>query len=305
MSAPASSPTSPVNWPQTALITVVAVALFVLVRQLPVGSDLSHMDFRVTEKGAIEFCDPSSPQFIPVVAVKSPVSLGLRATGPWQAGQPNTVTLTLRTAGGKPIGPSDLLVAHTRKLHLLVIDPTLQDYQHLHPEPGARPGDWVFSITPRLGGLYRVFADFVPAATGRGLYAAAEFEVPGGGAAAAAQPGLTHEADGLRYALEHTYLKVGKQAELRFRVESATPGGRVGLEPVMDAYAHLVTFDEGRSGFAHLHPAETDVAKIPDPVKPELTFKVTIPRAGRFIVWAQVQVAGRDRFAPFAITVNP
>ena len=42
-----------------------------------------------------------------------------------------------------------------------------------------------------------------------------------------------------------------------------------------------------------------------DPVKPELTFKVTIPRAGRFIVWAQVQVAGRDRFAPFAITVNP
>lgn len=305
MSAPASNAGTPVNWRQTTLITVVAVALFVFVRQLPVGSDLNHMDFRVSEKGAIEFCDPSSPQFIPVVAVKSPVSLGLRAVGPWQPGLANTVTLTLRTAGGKPIGPADLLVAHTRKLHLLVIDPTLQDYQHLHPEPGAQPGEWVFSITPRLGGLYRVFADFVPAATGRGLYAAAEFEVPGGGAAAAAQPGLTHEADGLRYTLEHTYLKVGKQAELRFRVESTAAGGRVGLEPVMDAYAHLVTFDEGRSGFAHLHPAETDLAKIPDPVKPELTFRVTIPRAGRFIVWAQVQVAGRDRFAPFAITVNP
>lgn len=305
MSDARTSPAAPPNWRQAALITAAALALFVFVRQLPVGSDLNHMDFRVAEKGAIEFCDPSNPQFIPVVAVKSPVSLGLRAAAPWTTGQANQVTLTLRTAAGKPIGPEDLLVAHTRKLHLLVVDPTLQDYQHLHPEPGRVAGEWVFEVTPRFSGPYRVFADFVPAATGRGLYASADFEVPGALAAAQARPDLRHEAGGLRFSLDHTYLKAGKPAELKFRVETAEAGGRVGLEPVMGAFAHLVTFDEARSGFAHLHPVEADLTKAPDAVRPELTFKVTIPRAGRFIVWAQVQRGGRDLFAPFAITVNP
>ena len=33
------------------------------------------------------------------------------------------------------------------------------------------------------------------------------------------------------------------------------------LEPVMGAFAHLVTFDEALSGFAHLHPMETDLTQ--------------------------------------------
>jgi hypothetical protein len=263
------------------------------------------MDFRVAEKGAIEFCDPNSPQFIPVVAVKSPVSLGLRATGAWEVGRTNRGTLTLRTAGGKPIGPADLLVAHTRKLHVLVVDPTLRDYQHLHPEPGRVDGEWVFALAPRMPGQYRVFADFTPAATGRGLYASTEFVVPGEAGAASPALGLRHDSDGFAFMLEHTFLKAGKPAELKFRVETVPAGGAVGLEPVMDAYAHLVAFDEARSGFAHLHPMESDLAKAPDPRKPELTFKVTIPRAGRYIVWAQVKIAGREHFAPFALDVNP
>ncbi len=305
MSDARTSPTAPLDWRQAAFITAAALAVFVLVRQLPVGSDLNHMDFRVAEKGAIEFCDPSSPQFIPVVAVKSPVSLGLRAATQWTAGQANEVTLTLTTSAGKPIGPGDLLVAHTRKLHLLVVDPTLQDYQHLHPEPGPVAGEWVFRVTPRLSGQYRVFADFMPAATGRGLYASTDFVVPGVPAALLDDTGLSHVADDLRFSLEHTYLKAGKPAELKFRVETTEAGGRVVLEPVMGAFAHLVMFDVVRSGFAHLHPVEADLTKVPDAVRPELTFKVTVPRPGRFIVWAQVQRGGRDRFAPFALTVNP
>ena len=59
---------------QIALITTAAVALFLIVRRLPTGTNLSHMDFRVTGGNSIEFCDPLNPQFIPVVAVRSPVS---------------------------------------------------------------------------------------------------------------------------------------------------------------------------------------------------------------------------------------
>jgi hypothetical protein len=81
-------------------------------------------------------------------------------------------------------------------------------------------------------------------------------------------------------------------------------GGRVPLEPIMGAFAHLVAFDEARSGFAHLHPNETDFARPPDAMAPQLTFKVTIPRAGRYAVWAQVKLGGQEVFAPFWVEVK-
>src|SRR5690606_27193709 len=157
-----------------------AIALYVVMPALPTGTNLHQGDFRVEAGGSqIEFCDPANPQFIPVVAVRSPVVTTLRALTPPAVGESTDFVLTLATASGKPIGPADLLVAHTRKLHLMVVDPTLNDYQHLHPEPGAVAGEWTFTLTPRLAGAYRVFADFTPAATGRGLYASADFDVPG------------------------------------------------------------------------------------------------------------------------------
>ena len=169
-----SAPTSPLDrraWRQIGLITAVAVALFALFRWLPTGTNLSHMDFRATGANSIEFCDPLNPQFIPVVAVRSPVTLTLaRADGSAASPVPGQATrfiLTLRTASGKPIAPEDLLVSHTRLLHLLIIDPWLNDYQHVHPEPAARAGDWTFAFTPKREGNYRVFADFTPAATGQ------------------------------------------------------------------------------------------------------------------------------------------
>ena len=54
---------------QLAWITGGAVAVFLFMRFLPTGTNLNHMDFRVTAKNPIEFCDPLDPQFIPVVAV--------------------------------------------------------------------------------------------------------------------------------------------------------------------------------------------------------------------------------------------
>jgi hypothetical protein len=76
-------------------------------------------------------------------------------------------------------------------------------------------------------------------------------------------------------------------------------GGPVPLEVIMDAFAHLVAFDEPRSGFGHMHPLEVDITKLPDPVHPTLHFKLQLPRAGRYVIWSQVQIAGREIFAPF------
>ena len=289
-----------------AVITLSALALFIIVRLLPTGTNLNHMDFRVEGKGAIEFCDPANPQFIPVVTARSPVALSLRSETAPAREKPVTFTLTLRTASGKPIAPEDLLVAHTRKLHLLVVDPTLEDYQHVHPEPGRRAGEWIFTMTPQRAGTYRVFADFTPAATARGLYSSADFTVPGAVGRIARGTNSTVDVGGLQFSLEpKVRLQARKPTDLKFRIRRTVGTDPIPMQPVMGAFAHLVAFNDERSGFAHLHPQEIDLSKPPDPQHPELTFKITIPQAGRYVVWAQVNLGGEEAFVPFWTDVLP
>ena len=305
-------PASGGRWRQVFVITLGAVVLYVVARRLPTGTNLSHMDFRAGA-GSIEFCDPANPQFMPVVAVRSPVEMKLVSSVPAMARLETHFILSLKTSSGKPVSPADLLIVHTQKLHLLIIDPTLTDYQHIHPLPGKNPGEWEFAVTPRQAGTYRVFADFTPAATARGLYASADFDVktPEVGDVLRvngdkATTNWVYEDQGYRFALQPSAgeIRAGKILDLTF-VVSRGDGGVVPLQPVMGAYAHLVAFDAARSGFAHLHPNETDLARIPNSARPQLTFKLTIPRAGRYVIWAQVNLGGREIFAPFWFEVVP
>ena len=298
------------------------------------------MDFRVSGKNSIDFCDPLNPQFIPVVDMRSPVVMTIGQTGlsvnagGAKIGEEVRGTLTLKTASGKLIAPGDLLVVHTKKLHLLIADPTLEDYQHVHPALGKRAGEWTFAFTPTRAGIYRVFADFTPAATARGLYANADLMVAAGdlagggttaaresmgrgekavgGVAAGARAGGDEgtawkvEQAGYRFSLEPGAgpVRARQPADLKFTV-TKLDGARVPLEPVMGAFAHLVAFDNARKGFAHLHPMEADLAAVPDAVRPTLSFKITIPNAGRYVIWAQVNLGGRETFVPFWFEVAP
>jgi hypothetical protein len=308
VSTPATPPAEALPWRRIAVITAVAVALFVTVRLLPTGTNLSHMDFRVQGGNVIEFCDPANPQFLPVVAVRSPVTLLVTPDHPALAGTDVTATLILTTFSGKPIAPEDLQVVQTKRIHLLIADPSLDDYQHVHPEPGRRPGEWTFRFHPRFGGTYRIFADFTPVATNRGLYSEAELPVrgPQNPVLAGTQPrSWTARVGDYAFALRpgRYPIRAGVQSDLRLEV-TRVGGGPVPMEPVMGAFAHLVAFDTSRSGFAHIHPNETDLSKAPDPVRPAFTFKVTIPAEGRYVIWSQVNLGGTEAYAPFWFDVQ-
>ncbi|QYM79989.1 hypothetical protein K0B96_05060 [Horticoccus luteus] len=294
-------------WRQIGLLSLGAVAVFVGFRLLPTGTNLSHADFQVPGGNSIEFCDPANPQFIPVVAVRSPVTLTLTTAEKPMAGKTVDASVVLRTAEGKIIEPVDLLVAHTRKLHLMVIDPSLTDYQHVHPESGPK-GEWNFQFTPRYAGLYRIFADFTPAATSRGLYANVDVAVGGHAPVASPPPpGLWQASvDGYAFRLTPAKLPIVAREVVDLKLTITREDGRpVDLEPIMDAFAHLVAFNDTRSGFAHLHPKETDLSKPPDAMHPTLTFRIKIPESGRYVIWAQIIAGGQQRFAPFWFDVQP
>ncbi len=294
---------------QVLLLTAGAVGLYFALRALPTGTNLHSADFNLADKGMVELCDPANPQFVAVTTARSPVVMTfLNPENVLEMGREAQMTFVLSTSTGKPVGPVDLQLQHTRKLHLLVTDPTLRDYQHLHPEPGATPGEWTFTFTPRLPGVYRVFADFVPVPTGRSLYAGADLPVDG--RSTLQPPPFSWFAEEAGYQFKLTPdapIRAGRPVALVFEVTRGDGGG-VAMETVMDAYAHLVAFDQARSGFAHLHPlgSEPGAPTIPpDQTRPRLSFRVTIPNAGVYVIWAQVKLGGRERFAPFWFEVAP
>jgi hypothetical protein len=88
---------------------------------------------------------------------------------------------------------------------------------------------------------------------------------------------------------------------------AAEDGAAIVLEEVMGASAHVVAFDEARSGFAHLHPVEkpTEVSIGRAPGTGELAFSLFLPDPGAYRLWAQVKVDGRESFAPFDVFVVP
>ena len=291
---------------QSFLITASAIGLYAFIRLLPASGDhLNYTDFQAGGAAVHDFCEPGSASFVPVQAVRSPVTLTLLPESPLEIGRTTRVRAQLETASGRPLKVEDLLVVHTRKLHLLVSDPSLTDYQHLHPEPTGVPGEYLFSFTPRLSGLYQVYADFMPRATGRGLYAGSDLEVAGEASAPLPLASMVSVAGGCRFRLSSSSQPVRINETVTLTLNMVGVDGSVPqLETIMDAYAHMVAFDFARQGFAHLHPRELD--PLPgDGASLELSFVLNLPDPGWYRVWAQVLIAGKEVFAPFTLEVLP
>lgn len=309
-------------WRQTSIITLVAVGLFVIVRSLPVsGNSLHSRDFHSGGKNFLEFCEPGSPQFAPVDRVRSPVTIEVVPDRPPTVGSVVECSLRMTTVTGKRITMDDLFVVHTEKLHLLVIDSSLDDYHHVHPAAGAEPGEFRFSFRPARSGVYRMFADFMPRATGRSLYAGAAMEVRESASSQDQAPAVrTPETEqslqasikGLEFSLVPSTLPVrtNKATDLALSIRRSDHAP-LRLEEIMGAAAHMVAFDASLSGFAHIHPAaatgdegaQTAVGALVDEV--QLTFALQLSDPGDYRLWAQIKVQGEEVIAPFGLRVLP
>ncbi len=305
----ATSPGAPaltsVQRRQVVWLTVGALVLYFAFRWMPTGTNLAHGDFRLEGDNVLEFCDPAAPQFLPVTTARSPVEFSVSPESV-QPEQEVDFTFRLATSTGKPIAPVDLLISHTRKLHLMLVDPSLTDYQHIHPIPGEVPGEWHVSFAPKYAGTYRIFADFMPAVTARGLYASVDVDVPGTPQPLYHELSLVHR-DGpytFELSMDDGRVRARESTDLTLKIRHDDDAA-VNLGEIMGSFAHLVAFDEKRSGFAHLHPQETDLESPPDLYEPELHFNITIPNSGRYVIWAQLILGDNELFIPFWFDVEP
>jgi hypothetical protein len=227
---------------------------------------------------------------------------------PRAAGKSMATVIRLTGPDGKPLTGDQLEVAHTEKIHLLVIDQSMTDYQHLHPVSGDKPGEFRFDFTPRFGGTYHIWADVVPKSTGKQEYSKTTLKVEGPPATANQSVNTKAEVDGYRFDLtteNNAPLQAGKAAMVKVKVTGPDGRGFSNLEPIMGAFAHMVAFPADLGSVTHVHPMGAEPKTAAERGGPDLTFHVEPDKPGYQKFFLQTQIGGKDKFAAFGLTVEP
>lgn len=234
-------------------------------------------------------------------------TLSVKASAPrLMTNQTVQVDLRLRDATGAGVGSLQLMETHTRRLHAIVIDSSLEDYHHEHPITSGRPGDFTFVFTPRKTGDYLLWLDVTPLATGRN-------ETPETSIIAAipslASPArvtqMESTADGWRFQLRLDRKKVtaGLPVNARLRVTDGQGKPCFALEPVMGAFAHVVGFMDDRHTMIHVHSHGEPPRELARS-GPEVPFRFIAPKAGFLKLFIQTQVNGTIMLAKFGFPVE-
>ena len=224
---------------------------------------------------------------------------------PLQPGKVAHAVLHLRRSTGHPLTLDQLLETHMYKIHLLIIDGSLNDYHHEHPEPTNVPGDYAFAFTPAKPGSYFAWADLRPLPFGLQEYdrtmIAGTGELP---RIDDRQTKLSADSQGYRFelGLSKNEIRAGEPVDARLTVTRDGKGFDQ-LEPVMGAFAHIVGFNEDLETVLHIHPMESRVLQAHDRGGPVLQFKIYASKAGFTRFFAQLQIDGRQLFVPFALPI--
>ncbi len=232
------------------------------------------------------------------------LKLSLIPDGKLEMGKPVSVMAKLvDMRGGRAVTSEDLANVHAARFHLLLIDPTMTDYQHIHPQPGDLPGVYTFTFTPKKAGGYRGWADVKPLATGNQQFVVADLGRPIGGGIDKSQK-YESVVDGYKFTLAFDNAPAVK-GESMGTVSVATTAGQpvTTLEPVMGAYAHIVGFYDDFRTVVHTHPMGTEPTSDSQRGGPEMMFHLKPAKAGFVRLFAQVRIDGKDIYAPFGVTV--
>lgn len=267
-------------------------------------ADTSHAHAGSAAKGH----DAHNDHAATPASVQPTIRAELSAATPPAVGQEARMTLRLFKPDNRPVTFKDLEAAHTKRIHLLVVDASLGDYTHEHPEETKTPGEFAFSFKPRAGGLYTVWADLVPTATGTQEYARTGVTVAGPSKPLQPVVNTTTTVAGYRFDLstEHDEkLAVGRATLVKVRVTRPDGQPATNLEPVMGAFAHGVGFPGDLSGVTHVHPMGVEPEKDTERGGPELSFHLLPEKLGFMKFYVQVQLDGKDVYAGFGLNVGP
>lgn len=240
--------------------------------------------------------EPMSPD-TPMVEATATIA------GAFGIGKPVTITLHVRDMmSGKPMGPEAFVIAHTQKIHVMAIDPSLTDYSHSHPDPTATPGEWRFDFLPKFDRPYHLWLEMQPVG-GKHAYVMLTVNDTGASAPVEKTPSLDAHIGEIRAHLRFDAPLVAGQAAMGHVWFERGSKPFAALEPVMGAYSHIVAISEDWTTVAHVHPMGAEPSQTSDRGGPTIDFHLEPVRPGFLKVFAQIQVDDQKLYLPFGVVV--
>ncbi len=294
------------------VLSLIFIGAYFVLRALPDAQcGFLHYVEIVNADGEIELCATNHAGFLDLTRLSYPVIADLRTVSAPRAGDEVQVDLHLETSGGMSIAAHELAVTHTEKMHIMLIDPSLEDYHHVHPNSGGLDGIYRFSFTPNKAGNYRVFTEIVPLRSRRQAIALSELEVTGKPNDAKFKRSIQSIVKGVHFELLGVpeVLKTGRDYSLDLNIRNED-GSSIILETVMGSKGHMVAFDAEAKGFAHMHPVVDVITSRTAGLggvgreDSELTFLFNVPNPGWYRLFAQIQVKGEALFGHFDLYVK-
>lgn len=285
------------GWKGTGVLTLLFVGIYVGARNMPDAQcQFLHFEMQpVGVDGEEEMCSTAPLPFIDLRRKKFPVQLRKTDLRQVEEGA-YEITFELLGPSGARILPHEIAVTHARQVHLLLIDDSLESYHHVHPEPYGTSGLFKVEVQPRATS-YRYFAEFVPHRSRQLAIADGEFEFSTANTDSPERP--SPEVEVTLRGLDQP-LRRNRDHRIFLDLKTLQPGETLPLEMTMNAFAHLVGFEDSLSGYAHMHPQTVD-PKISESAELEFVFHPTL--AGRHRIWVQFRIDGEDIFKPFDLEV--
>ena len=201
----------------------------------------------------------------------------------------------LDSKSGKYLGESDLVISHEKKLHFIVYDLALKEFQHVHPTFDGTY--WNVDLS------FLVSGDYVTWAQGK-INKGAEFstskpltvQVQNPAWPQAQLADVREGADGLsKITISPTKLRAGQMAMLDLSF-LRTDGTAADITPYLGAIAHVISVTADGQELIHVHPMEGGSEN-------EAMLHATFPKAGMYRLWVQFIDDGVLKLVPLAVEV--
>lgn len=238
-----------------------------------------------------------TPQFALAHEEESRVAIEADITTPMQAGAIAYKFELVDTKTNQVLKDSDLAITHEKILHVLVYDPALQEFQHVHPEFDGQ--FWVVDLSFARNGNYWFWVQGELASDGEEFSSSRRVEIFGGQSAWPTPPVLSDvrsSSDGSSTVLlSGQTLHAGQMLML-----DVTLGRNDGTQPVntpyLGAFAHIIAVPEDADSLIHVHPMNGSNAN-------EGMLHITFPQAGFYRLWVQFMDDGALKIVPLSVQV--
>ena len=227
------------------------------------------------------------------------LTMEIASCSPITKGQECQIFFCLRDENGRQLSADDLRETHTKKLHVMIVDDSLTDYHHIHPEYDANSGLFTTSFTPKMQNGYGAWHDF-ELQNGEKFVLKTQLPTQQNYTIA---PAIQHSnfasADGFNMTISaNPPLKAGANSTLTLHITD-TNGNPANFQEIMGASGHLVAFSKDKKDYIHCHPLE-EISK-----NGELIFHVMPKHEGFGKFFLGIKVAGREATIPFGQYIQP